>query len=529
MSPPPPSLSSKPWSQVRQLAQDLGLSWHDDVMPKLDNQVARTLSHSFARRHRFVLLGQRADGTLDAAMEDPLALEALAEAEWRLQTSIFASIVSERTLEILLRSAYEGPTDFTCTSAVASCPLGNAGETSSGQVHDLLDIAPTSASSALFNTLVCEAIAQGASDVHLECAPRRIALRYRIDGVLCKRPTPTDALGQELIVRIKLLAGLDIAERRRPQEGRIQVRFGRRKLDLRVGILPIFEGEKVALRILDGWELPRDLSALHLPPRALEQLRAQIHGPQGLILVCGPTGSGKSTTLQCALRELLEDGKNVMSVEDPIEFTIPEISQLAVRPDLGLDFASGLRHLLRQDPDVLLVGEIRDEETAYITLRAALTGHLVLSTLHTANAHSAITRLLDMQLEPFVLASSLTGILAQRLVRLLCAQCKRPRRASPSEHSQLSFVGLDSQTPLFEPQGCTHCHQTGFRGRCALFEWLPIEDELRERILQRFDGAPPQVLGSLEALQRHGEQLVYEGITSFAELRRVLQGPSVPH
>lgn len=517
------SSTQRTWFQTKRLAQKLGLAVLETEEQVGPLPIAKRLPHALARRHRLVLICERSDGALDAAVEDPLNVQAIAEAEWYLERTIVTSVAPPSLVETLLRRAYEAPARRDQVLVAPLLGVVSATSRIDGEFPDLLDRENGANLPGFCDAMLREAIKERASDVHIEWTPAGVLIRYRIDGQVRSRSPPPKEQERQLLANIKLRSGLDIAECRRPQDGRMQVRFGGRTIDLRVSALPTFAGEKVALRILDERQLPSDFSALQLPKSVHDQLTKQLHAPQGLILVCGPTGSGKSTTLHCAMKELLGRGKNLMSIEDPVEFAVAGMSQLAVRPDLDLDFATGLRHLLRQDPDAILVGEIRDLETARIAHRAALTGHLILSTLHTSTARTAIARLLEMGLEPYVLAASVTGILAQRLVRQLCERCKRPRRASPSERQRLQRARLDTTTPLFEPKGCAHCDHSGYFGRRALVEWVPIHDGLREQILHR-NGAQLCERGEHYGLQLHGEQLAFAGVTSLTEVQNALQG-----
>jgi type IV pilus assembly protein PilB len=333
---------------------------------------------------------------------------------------------------------------------------------------------------ALVNRIISDAIRMGASDVHVEPYERMLRIRFRMDGVLHEILRPPVAQAKPLISRLKIMADLDIAEKRRPQDGRIRVKEGERVIDIRVSSLPTDFGEKIVLRILDKSHLQLDLTKLGLEERDLQVLEKTIRLPYGMILVTGPTGSGKTTTLYAALNSINRPDINITTIEDPIEYNLPGINQTHVRADIGVTFAAALRSILRQDPNVIMVGEIRDGETAEIAIRAALTGHLVFSTLHTNDAPSAITRLIDMGVEPFLIASSLRLILAQRLLRSLCRDC---RRDDSQTEGEMKPFGLSmNRHQFFKPGGCVKCHHTGYSGRSAVYEFIRMDERITEVI-----------------------------------------------
>ncbi|MEL6443171.1 MAG: GspE/PulE family protein [Bacteroidota bacterium] len=365
--------------------------------------------------------------------------------------------------------------------------------------------------------LITRAAALRASDIHIEPYESSVRIRYRLDGVLHLAGTLAPHQHAALVSRIKVLSGLDIAEKRRPQDGRLRVDrpHSQPPLDLRVSVLATHFGEKVVLRLLDRSALRLDLEALGFDPAPLALLRAAIHRPHGIVLVTGPTGSGKTTTLYAALSEIDTDRLNVSTVEDPIEYDLPGVNQTQARPDIGLGFAEALRAFLRQDPDVLMVGEIRDTETAEIAVRAALTGHLVLATLHTNDAAGAVMRLADMGVAPYLLASSLRLVAAQRLLRTLCSACKRPAQST------------GATTAPFESVGCPECNGTGYRGRAAILEALPLVGHAAQEAVRAADSAALRALGQHEgwpSLAEAASRAVSTGTTSQAEALRVTEG-----
>ncbi len=347
-----------------------------------------------------------------------------------------------------------------------------------------IEFAADSSIVTLANRIITDAIEIGASDIHVESHEHLFRIRYRIDGVLHEVLSPPPEKSRPLISRLKIMADLDIAEKRRPQDGRIRVRQGERTIDIRVSTLPTDFGEKVVLRILDKSQLQLDLTKLGFEGGDLKAFERTVRLPYGMVLVTGPTGSGKTTTLYAALNSINRPEINITTIEDPIEYNLPSINQTHVRPEIGLTFAAALRSILRQDPNVIMVGEMRDTETAEIAVRAALTGHLVLTTLHTNDAPSAITRLIDMGIEPFLVASSVKMIIAQRLLRELCPKCKTPLQSTSDQREELQLKDV-GQRVFFVSKGCPACHNYGYQGRTAAFEVLPITNGLSDMIAQQ--------------------------------------------
>lgn len=388
--------------------------------------------------------------------------------------------------------------------------------------EDLLEKQDDAPIIRLLNALLSEAIKEDASDVHIETFENYVTIRFRVDGMLHQVLEPPRVLAPLIISRIKVMARLDIAEKRLPQDGRITLRVGGRAVDVRVSTMPTNHGERAVLRVLDKKSAGLDLAELGMEANSLNLLHSLITRPHGIILVTGPTGSGKTTTLYAGLTVLNDKKRNILTVEDPIEYDLPGVGQTPVNPKIEMTFAKGLRAILRQDPDVVMVGEIRDLETAQIAIQASLTGHLVLSTLHTNSAIGAITRLDDMGVEPFLLASSLTGVLAQRLMRLLCKQCKKPQTASATE---AELMGADAANPptIYHPVGCEHCRHTGYAGRSGVYELIAIDDTLQTMI---HDRAPEQQMRkyarqSFLSLRQDGYRRVLMGDTSLEEILRV--------
>jgi type IV pilus assembly protein PilB len=476
---------------------------------------------TLARRHELVPIAL--DGSmLTIAMADPASPIAVSEIKFLTGRDVRITVASPSAVHATIERLYGAPSPL----ADALSQLGPSEQRDDPDGDPLRE--PLAASEQapvvrLVNALLAEAVRRRASDVHIEPYERTLRARFRVDGVLCEVMHPPLAFHSAIATRLKVLAQLDIAERRLPQDGRMRFRSPEgEETDVRVAVLPTAFGEKLVLRILDRSHLQRDLGSLGFEASALHELRSAIARPCGLVLVTGPTGSGKTTTLYAALAELNTPGINICTVEDPVEFPLFGVNQVQARDDIGLTFATALRAFLRQDPDVVMVGEIRDLETADIAVKAALTGHLVLSTLHTGDAPSAMTRLIDMGVAPFLVAASLTLVVAQRLVRLVCTGCAR-EHALPA--AALHAAGWDG-TPFVTRQGvgCTTCGGTGFRGRAAVYELLPLGETLHEGLVT---GASVLELGRLaraagmRTLRQTGLALAASGATSVEEILRV--------
>ena len=398
----------------------------------------------------------------------------------------------------------------------------------SGDIDRMRDLTSDAPAIRAVNRLIAEAVDANASDIHVEPSDDSLIVRFRIDGMLRPITRLPQAMRSAVVARIKVMAGLDIAERRIPQDGRLRLAVRGHEIDLRVATAPSIHGESAVLRILDRSNLALEFSALGLDDRLVEQFREAIHRPYGIVLVTGPTGSGKTTTLYAALAELNQVERKLLTVEDPIEYRLPGIVQTQVQPGIGFTFATALRSFLRQDPDAIMVGEIRDVETAQIAVQAALTGHMILSTLHTNTAAGAITRLIDMEVEPFLLSSVLAGVLAQRLVRRLCLHCREP--FVPDE-ALLASLGIDAAalaaSQFHRAAGCTGCHGTGYSGRIALFDFLPVDDAIARLILKRADARQIEECAAAagqRSLLQEGYAKAAQGLTTIEEVLRVASG-----
>jgi len=398
-------------------------------------------------------------------------------------------------------------------------------------VEDAVDDADAAAAAAaadapvvkLVNSLISDAVGRGASDIHIEPYEKQLRVRFRIDGMLHEMMSPPFKMKNAITSRLKIMAELDIAEKRIPQDGRIKVRMHSKPIDLRVSTLPTIFGEKVVMRILDQSNLQIDLQKLGFHPSALARFLNAIESPYGMVLVTGPTGSGKSTTLYSALSKINKTHSNIMTAEDPVEYNLTGINQVNVHDDIGLSFSAALKSFLRQDPNIIMVGEIRDLDTAGIATKAALTGHLVLSTLHTNDAAASINRLVDMGIEPFLVSSSVLLIIAQRLVRRLCDKCKTPTTMHPEVLRELGILENPDELRLFEPKGCPACNDTGYKGRLGLYEVMEISPILREMIVDRASNAEIKAQAEKEGmltLRMDGILKFKDGRTSLEEVLR---------
>lgn len=398
--------------------------------------------------------------------------------------------------------------------------------TDEDQIQHLKDLASEAPVIRLVNLMIARAVESRASDIHIEPFENRLKVRYRVDGVLREVESPPSRLSAAVISRIKIMAKLNIAERRLPQDGRIQLRAQGKEIDLRVSTVPTLWGESVVMRILDKASVVLDFEALGFSPRTLKRFLEILHLPHGIILVTGPTGSGKTTTLYTALQTLNTPERKILTVEDPVEYQLEGINQIQVKPQINLTFANALRSIVRQDPDVIMIGEMRDLETAGIAVQSALTGHLVLSTLHTNDAAGSVTRLLDMGVDDYLLTSTINGILAQRLVRLLCTQCREPYSVLPelSQELRLHRFSESREITLYKAVGCEQCGGTGYRGRAAIMEFLVMSDPLRRMVLKHADATVLQAEAQKEGMDtmyEDGLRKAVAGITTIEEVLRV--------
>ncbi len=513
-------------SDAFQLAKELGMELLEAIpLQSLSRELAQKIPYSFVKKNH-VLPIRESETEVVVATSDPLNLDALQELKLMLDKSIRAVFTPEEKLLLAINECYytqEGAaSQFLAHLSQGQSPKK---EKASLDSYDLLDKKEEAPLIRLLNLILGEAIQQGASDIHFEPCENDLKVRYRIDGVLQKRLSPPREYQSQLITRLKVLAKLDIAEHRLPQDGRIKLTMGGRDIDFRVSTVPVVHGERIVLRILDKGNVVLGLDQLGMLPSVLDPFRELISSSEGIVLVTGPTGSGKTTSLYSALSEIYDEERNIMTIEDPVEYKIPAIAQIAVHPKIGLNFATGLRHILRQDPDIVMIGEIRDAETAEIAIQASLTGHLVFSTLHTNDAPSAIARLADMGVEPYLLSSTIIGVLAQRLVRRICPQCRE--RYIPTEE-ELQEIDLPRHklngSLLYRGKGCSHCFDSGYKGRQGIYEFMPINAIIQTQIAKNVQASDLRNIArdqGMISLRQHGAHLVRTGITTIAEVLRV--------
>ncbi len=490
----------------------------------LPKQGARQLPFSYAKRNGVLVSSFDNHVAKVSCREGDVTPMTIAEVRRFVGQAISIDLIPHEEFDALLRQSYENG------SSEAMQMMGDIGQDMDlsramqelPEPEDLLESEDDAPIIRLLNAMFTEAVREGASDIHVEPYENRLAIRFRIDGVLREVLQPDRALAPLVVSRIKVLAKLDIAEKRLPQDGRISIKIAGHAVDVRVSTLPSGHGERVVLRLLDKQGGKLDLEQLGMAPDTMALLDQMVHRPHGIVLVTGPTGSGKTTTLYAGMTRINDKSRNIMTIEDPIEYYLDGVSQTHVNTKVDMTFARGLRAILRQDPDVVMVGEIRDVETAEIAVQASLTGHLVLSTLHTNSAVGAITRLRDMGVEPFLLSSSLLGVLAQRLVRVLCPDCKRPRPAGPAD---CKVLGVDEAHPpiIYDAVGCAKCNYLGYRGRVGVYELVEVNAEISRLV---HDGASEQIIEkkareSTPSMMEDGIQRALNGETTLEELLRV--------
>ena len=533
------ALGKKNPSRLGHILMELGFISEEDLLKALAAQLnikylkfsefPRTIANGnyptikFMKQYKFVPIGEK-DGVLNIAISDPLneyVLDAL-------------DVFSDMPIEIFLsgeKDIMEAIEQYFGSNVQMTSIMEGTRETEddsggieiSEDVHHLRDMAFEAPIVKLVNMLITKAVESRTSDIHIEPFENNVKVRYRIDGALTEVESFPKRIQPAVISRIKIMSRLNIAERRLPQDGRIKLRVSGRDIDLRVSSIPTIYGESIVMRILDRGSVLIVLDYLGFPPETLRTYEKLINTPYGMLLVTGPTGSGKTTTLYASLNKINSSDRKIITVEDPIEYQIDGINQIQVKPQIGLSFANGLRHIVRQDPDIIMVGEIRDVETAEISIHSALTGHMVFSTLHTNDAPGAVTRLLDMGIEGFLVSSSLIGVLAQRLVRVICPTCKEPYIPQQEIVDKISFL---ADTVTYHGTGCDECRGTGYRGRTGIFELMVINEEIRRLVLERASSdriRQKAVAGGMQILRESGLQKVKEGITTIEEVLRVAQ------
>ncbi|OGW53255.1 MAG: type II secretion system protein GspE [Nitrospirae bacterium RIFCSPLOWO2_02_42_7] len=512
------------------LSKQYGIKSLDLNKVEIDSTIIKLIPTEVVQKYTVIPV-RRVGSVLTIAMLDPSNIFAIDDIKFMTGYDVDVVVATETAIKATMAKYYD-TSALNLQQVLKSMDVTDEGldilsekdaeeQVDLRELKEALEEAPVV---KLVNLILTDAIKKGSSDIHIEAYEKKFRVRYRVDGILYEVMNPPLKLRAALTSRLKIMAELDIAERRLPQDGRIKLKIKDREIDLRVSTLPCLFGEKVVLRILDKGSLSFDLTKLGFEQKSLEDLTKAIHSPYGMVLVTGPTGSGKSTTLYSALQQINEIGINIMTAEDPVEYNLVGVNQVQMKEEIGLNFAVALRSFLRQDPDVVLVGEIRDYETAEIAVKAALTGHLVLSTLHTNDAPSTITRLLNMGIEPFLVASSVILIIAQRLVRRICKECKEEDKVPHSVLTDLGFSEQEANSVVcYKGKGCPNCNDTGYRGRIALYEVMYIGEEIRELILEGASAVEIKkkaVANGMKNLRMAGLTKLKDGMTSVEEILR---------
>jgi type IV pilus assembly protein PilB len=496
---------------------------------EIEQEIIKLVGREVCEKHRIIPVS-RSGSSLIVAMSDPTNLNAIDDIKFLTGFNVEPVVASETAIQGAVERYYNAGPSY--EEVMADLDLEGDDEIDFGAEQEEMSAVELEKASAdapvvrLVNVLLLNAIRKGASDIHCEPYEKRLRIRYRIDGVLHEEMSPPLKLRNAIVSRLKIMSQLDIAERRLPQDGRIKLKLGRgREMDFRVSVMPTMWGEKVVLRLLDKSNLQLDMTKLGFDVAPLDDFKWAINQPWGMVLVTGPTGSGKTTTLYSALTELNKPGVNISTAEDPVEYNLVGVNQLQTNDDIGLNFAMALRSFLRQDPDIIMVGEIRDFETAEIGVKSALTGHLVLSTLHTNDAPATISRLLNMGVEPFLITASVNLVLAQRLARKVCNDCRAPL---PTEPRALLDIGCTEEqiegATVVHGTGCPNCNNTGFRGRVALYEVMRFHDDLKEMVLQGASSAELKAAAikrGMVTLRMAGIRKMLEGVTTPEEILRV--------
>jgi type IV pilus assembly protein PilB len=494
---------------------------------EIDAEILKLVSKEQCEKHRVIPVS-RAGNALIVAMADPTNLNAIDDLKFLTGYNVEPVIASETAIQTAVEKYYNaGPSYEEVMAGFDEGEIEFKGDEDDIDMNELAKASDDAPVVRLCNMILLNAIKKGASDIHIEPYEKKLRVRYRVDGVLVEEMTPPLKLKAAIASRIKIMSSLDIAERRLPQDGRIKMKLGKgREMDFRVSVLPTLWGEKIVMRLLDKGNLQLDMSKLGFDPKPLDDFLWAIHQPWGMVLVTGPTGSGKTTTLYSAMSDLNKPGHNISTAEDPVEYNLHGINQVQMHDEIGLNFAMALRSFLRQDPDILMVGEIRDFETAEIAVKAALTGHMVLSTLHTNDAPATISRLLNMGVEPFLITASVNLVLAQRLARKICSDCKQ--QVAPPDREVLREAGFSDeqmmQARFMKGAGCKTCNGTGYKGRVALYEVMRFTEALKEMVLQGSSSAELKaaaIKGGMCTLRMSGIKKVCDGVTSVEEICRV--------
>ena len=510
------------------LSRQYGIPTIDLSTHEVDHEIVKLIPEDVAQKYQVIPVS-RTGSTLVVAMADPSNIFAIDDIKFLTGYNVEPLVASDASIKTAIEKYYEASEMGGLEGVLTEFDEGEMEVVQDEEEVDLSDLKKAVEDAPvvkLVNLILTDAIKKGASDIHIEPYEKTFRVRYRIDGVLHEVMKPPIKLKNAIVSRIKIISQLDIAERRLPQDGRIKLKLSKSKeMDYRVSVLPTLFGEKVVLRLLDKSNLQLDMTKLVFEQKALNDFMGAIHRPWGIVLVTGPTGSGKTTTLYSALSELNKISENISTAEDPVEFNLHGINQVQIHEDIGLNFAASLRSFLRQDPDIIMVGEVRDYETAEIAIKAALTGHLVLSTLHTNDAPSTVNRLLNMGIEPFLVSSACNLILAQRLARKICKDC---RAKMPSAEKVLIDLGVPpaeaARMEVFKGSGCATCGGTGYKGRIALYEVMPFTEPIKELVLNGASSAEIKraaVREGMKTLRMSGVTKVAEGVTTIEEILRV--------
>ena len=514
---------------LREVSTRLGIPFQEHLKPDgIESSLVAAIPIGVAKKYKFVPIQMKKDSIIVATAQ-PLDLQTTDELRFMLKKKVRLVAAPEHEILRVINLLYDQEADNP-----EQVVQGLAAEDEEDkllheleEVEDLLDDASEAPVIKLVNLFLSQAISARASDIHIEPYQKEVNIRYRIDGVLYNMHTLPRRFQSAITSRVKIMAKLDIAEKRLPQDGRIMIKIADKDVDIRVSVIPTTFGERIVLRLLDKRSIFYSLEEVGLSQDKLKAVNRLIRGTNGIILVTGPTGSGKTTTLYAALDKINSPDKNIITIEDPVEYQLQGIGQIQINPKIGLTFANGLRSIVRQDPDVILVGEVRDLETAEISIHAALTGHLVFSTLHTNDAPGAVTRLIDMGIEPFLVASSVVAIIAQRLVRVICPSCKGPYKPERTLLQELGLIpSRSNKRTFYRGTGCPECLGTGYRGRTGIYEILLVDDVIRGLVLKTSDSVTIKAEGvnrGMTTLRDDGIRKVLEGTTTIEEVVRVTQ------
>ncbi|HJU29462.1 MAG TPA: type II secretion system ATPase GspE, partial [Candidatus Binataceae bacterium] len=521
----------EPQRLARAVAQEYGLPFQSHIDEHtLENELVAKVPINYAKKNR--LLPLAGDGlVVTVAIADPANYEALDDLHVLFGKTIAAVVAPAEVIAEAINHAYDQASTTTAQDLMIDLDeerLDLVASELASEPRDLLEADDAAPIIKLVNGLLSQAVKDRASDIHIEVFERDLVVRFRVDGMLYDVLSPPKRFHSAITSRVKVMSGLNIAEKRLPQDGRIRVRIAGRDIDIRVSTIPTAFGERIVLRLLDRAQAAMEvnLDRLGFSGDNLRKIDRLIHQSHGIILATGPTGSGKTTTLYSCLSRINSPEKNIITIEDPIEYQLHGIGQMQVSPKIDLTFASGLRSILRQDPDVIMVGEIRDSETAEIAIQAALTGHLVFSTLHTNDSFGALTRLVDMDIEPFLVSSSVLAVLAQRLVRVVCPDCREPYVPTESELQRAGIRPSQLTGPIYRAAGCRACRNTGYRGRSAVQELMIVDDDVRGLVMQKADSATIRracTSRGMKLLRQDGAERVMAGQTTIEELLRVTQ------